>query len=494
MPSFGELLGKWVGGPDEKLLRIERDDNGVTHGEFESKSKDGKDKSGFEGKLLQKGKYLRGFWFDMSKGVTVGHRFVCTLEIHLDEQEDPSGNTMVAKCKTKDGGEVEWKAKRYSEVGDIPRVDKKISTFNFKDEKIFKRVSDFDKAKRQADTDKAREELLATEPHMNFDGSSMYVPPPGVGAEYLSVHDMERDVKKRLAEATTAYRERLARDLEIIKANATNGEFLKKRYAMDEDIAKRFIEIYEKLLNGEKNFDTLMTDRHAFVPSMSEPQLESSKPAEHMPEPYYSEVELYRELAKRDKKHLAGFKERVEKKLEWLQKNLENSEALKKQAMDQDIAKRKMEIYQKLIKGEVTALKLTERKAFYPTEPNWHPDSSKPAEHLPDKYFSSVELDRELARRDKKHWEEYTIKITNEIEYLTKIKDDAEKLKKWALDQDAAGKRIETLGRIVKGQKSELKLAERPAQKPPTKDPGSSRLSGTVMLHPINVRKALRGL
>jgi len=197
-----------------------------------------------------------------------------------------------------------------------------------------------------------------------------------------------------------------------------------------------------------------------------------------------------REVERRERAHMAGFKERVEKKIEWLNKNIDNAEALKKMAMDGDVAKRKVEIFTKLVKGEVMAAKLLERKPFAPTNPSWAPDSSKPAEHLPDKYFSDVELQRELSKRDKKHWEEYTEKISKEVEYLTKIKDDAEKLKKWALDGDTATKRVETLKLIIKGQKSEAKLAERPAQKPP-QPLGVGRMSGTVMLHPINVRKAL---
>ena len=160
--------------------------------------------------------------------------------------------------------------------------------------------------------------------------------------------------------------------------------------------------------------------------------------------------------------------------------------------MEPDIAKRKLEIYAKLVAGEKKMVALAERPAFKPNDKSWEPDSYKPAEHLHTKYFSAVELDRELARRDKRHWEEYTEKITKEVEYLKKIKDDGEKLKKWVLDADAAGKRIETLGRIIVGQGKEKALSERPAVKPsmPT---SVTRLSGTVMLHPLNLRKALRG-
>jgi hypothetical protein len=292
-------------------------------------------------------------------------------------------------------------------------------------------------------------------------------------------------------EKTEAYRARLARDLEAIKAIASDGEKLKKRFGMDADIAKRFVEIYEKLIKGEASYDVLMTDRHAFVPSMGEPKLESSKFAEHMGDPYFSDVELQREIAKRDRKFMGGYKERVEAQIAWLEKHKEDSEALKKRSLDPDVAKRKLDIFAKLVKGEVMAAKLTERPAFKPNDKSWQPASSKPAEHLHSQYFSAVELDRELARRDKKHWDEYTEKITKEIEYLKKIKDDGEKLKKWALDADAAGKRIETLGRIVVGQRKEKALAERPAVKPsmPT---SVTRLSGTVMLHPINIRAALR--
>jgi hypothetical protein len=491
MPSFGSLVGKWMGGLHGSVVRVEFCADGVTRGEWAGKTKESSG-GGFEGKMLNKEKFLRGFWYDADSGVTVGNRFQCTCVVSLDEQADPAGNTMLCTYKTKDGGEASWTATRHSETGKVPRVDRKIASFSFRNKAVFEKLTKFDVGERAAETEKRREEALASEPVMNLDGASMYVPPPGVGAEYLNSTDLERAMRRIGDEKTEAYRARLAKDLEAIKAIATDGEKLKKRYNMDADIAKRFIEIYEKLIKGETQYDLLMTDRHAFVPSMGPPQLESSKFAEHMGDPYFSDVELQREIARRDKKFMGAFGERVSAQMAWLEKHKEDAEALKKRSMEPDIAKRKLEIYAKLVAGEKKMAALAERPSFKPNDKSWEPDSYKPAEHLHTKYFSAVELDRELARRDKKHWEEYTEKITKEVEYLKKIKDDGEKLKKWVLDADAAGKRIETLGRIIVGQGKEKALAERPAVKPsmPT---SVTRLSGTVMLHPLNIRKALRG-
>ena len=489
MPSFGSLLGRWTGGLHNGAIRVEFGSDGVTRAEWMAGAK-GDQTGGFEGKLLQKEKRLRGFWFDHATGVTVGNRFVCTCDVMLDEAEDPTGNTMVCKYKTKDGGEGSWKATRSTETGKVPRVDKKIASFAFKNKAVFESVTKFSVSERQADAEKRREEALASEPVMNLDGASMYVPPPGVNSEYLSIFDVDRAMKRIQGEQVEAYRSRLARDLEIIKSIKDDGEKLKKRFNMDADIAKRFIEIYEKLIKGETAYDALMTDRHAFVPSMSEPHLESSRPAEHMGDPYFSAVELQREIAKRDKVFMGAYKDRVEAQIAWLEKHKEDAEALKKRSLDPDIAKRKLEIFAKLVVGEKKLAALSERKPFAPNWPGWEPDSYKPHEHLPDTYYSAVELDRELARRDKKHWDEYTEKITKEVAYLTKIKDDGEKLKKWALDGDAAGKRIETLGRIIVGQGKAKLLDERPAVKPsmPT---SVTRLSGSVMMHPLNIRKSM---
>jgi hypothetical protein len=75
---------------------------------------------------------------------------------------------------------------------------------------------------------------------------------------------------------------------------------------------------------------------------------------------------------------------------------------------------------------------------------------------------------------------------------LTKIGEDAEKLKKIGLDGDGAKRRLDIFSRIIKGEERAVKLAERPAMKPnpPTIN---FRMSGSVMMHPINVRAVLRG-
>jgi hypothetical protein len=76
------------------------------------------------------------------------------------------------------------------------------------------------------------------------------------------------------------------------------------------------------------------------------------------------------------------------------------------------------------------------------------------------------------------------------VAHLTKIQDDGEKLKALAMDSDIAKRKIEIYNKIIKGETNSAKLSERPKMKPnpPTVN---FRMSGTVMLHPINVRKAL---
>lgn len=421
-------------------------------------------------------------------------RYTCTIDVMIDEAGDPSGKTIVAKYKTKDGGDSEWRATKYSENSAVPRNDGKIASFAFRKKDIFDRVTDNGISKRAAVVEKAREEMIenATAGHAYFDGAIMYIPPPTIGAEYLNVTDLGRYLKAMETEAANKYKTRLEEDLNKLKALMEGGktEVLKKRYNMDADAAKRFCEIYERLLKGEAAAEKLK-ERPSFKPGMGPWHPDSEKPAEHMSDPYMTEFELLCKLRKDEVKHWEAFKVKLEAEIEWLTANASNDEKLKTRSMDGDMAKRKIDIYSRMLKGETATAKLSERPSFKPNNPSWHPESEKQAEHLPDKYFSAVELDRELARRDKKHWEEYKEKLEHEVEVLTKIGDDSEKLKSRGIDGDGAKRRIEIYSKIIKGEEASKKLLERPAMKPnpPT---AQFRLSGTVMLHPRNVRAALR--
>jgi len=492
MPVFTTLEGKWFGGPNSNVIRIEKQKDGSTRGDYQGKNKG---RAGFEGKLLANGKRLKGYWFDLDSGVTEGHRYACTLEVFIDEQADPSGKTITAKCKTKDGGETEWTAKRHSETAAVPRNDGKIATFAFKTKAIFDRVTDNGQAKLAQTIEKERAEMIenADQGHPWFDGAIMYIPPPSIGAEYMNMTDLGRKLKAMEEEKAAKYKARLEEDAGKIKAlmDAGKGDILKKRYNMDVDIAKRFIELYDKLLKGEAAGEKLK-ERPSFKPGMGPWHPDSEKPAEHMPDPYMTEFQLMCKLKKDESAHWAAFKAKLEAEIAWLTANQNESEKLKARGMDGDMAKRKIEIYTKMIKGEDMLVKLKERPSFKPNNPSWHPESEKPVEHLPDRYFSAAELERELNRREKKHWEEYKVKVENEIARLQKIGEDGEKLKKLALDADGAKRRIEIFTKILAGENRAAKLSERPKMKPnpPTVQ---FRMSGTVMLHPINVRKALSG-
>jgi hypothetical protein len=422
-------------------------------------------------------------------------RYACTIVVDIDEAADPTGKTITGKYKTKDGGEGSWSATRYSEMAAVPRADGKIAGFAFKKKAVFDRVTDNGAAKLAATIEKDRAEMLenADGGHPWFDGAIFYIPPPSIGAEYLNMTDLNRRLKAMEAEAAAKYKARLEGDAEKIKAlmEGGKGDILKKRYNMDMDIAKRFVELYARLLAGEAAAEKLK-ERPAMKPSMGHWKADSEKPAEHLPDPYMTELELHRKLKKDEPAHWAAFKARLEAEIVWLNANMGDADKLKARSMDADVAKRKVEIFTKLIKGEDMLAKLKERPSFKPNNPSWHPESEKQAEHLPDRYFSAVELERELAKRDLAHWEAYTAKLEAEVAFLTKNAEDSEKLKKLALDSDGAKKRVEILGRIIKGQGAAKKLAERPAMKPnpPTIN---FRMSSTVMLHPRNVLVALRG-
>jgi hypothetical protein len=342
-------------------------------------------------------------------GVSEGNRYDCTVEMFLDEAADRSGNTLTAKFRTKDGGSGEWTAKRYSEMKAVPRDGGKITSFNFKDKKIFDRVTEDIAKKKAVDAEKRREEYFAEASTFPWlDGAILYIPPPSVGSDYMSIVDIERHVRAMQVEQVDRYKARLEADLPVIKAlmEAGKGDVLKKRFNMDADIAKRFCDLYERLLKGEAMADKLK-ERRAFKPGMGQFHPESEKPLEHIPDPYMADYELYRKLKRDEPKHWEEFTAKLQKEIDWMTANMDNAEKLKTRSMDGDMAKRKVDIYSRMIKGEANLGKLKERPSFKPNNPSWHPESEKQAEHMPDEYFSSVELDRELGRRDKKHWEEY---------------------------------------------------------------------------------------
>lgn len=136
----------------------------------------------FEGRMIEGGKKIKGFWYDYDKGVTPAQRYECTCVIALEGHDVLKGN-----FRTKDGGHEEWEAKRWSEQ-DVPRADGKIIGFAIKDKATFERVTDNGKGKREAWLEGARATAMEESvPLKNFDGSLTYIPGPVVGAEFQTM-------------------------------------------------------------------------------------------------------------------------------------------------------------------------------------------------------------------------------------------------------------------------------------------------------------------
>ena len=179
-PVLSTVLGKFKGGPGDpaKVLRvwIDAKTGGVVKGQKG-------EKCGFEGRMIESGKRIKGFWYDYDKEVTPGNRFECTCVIDLEGHDVLKG-----KYKLKGGGTEEWEAKRWSEQ-DVPRADGKIKSFSIKDAKVFSRVTDNGKEKREANLEAARKQAMEESiPRPYFDGAMTYIPGPATGSEYMTTH------------------------------------------------------------------------------------------------------------------------------------------------------------------------------------------------------------------------------------------------------------------------------------------------------------------
>ena len=182
-PCLSTVLGKYKGGPgDPKALLtvfIDLRNDGICKGLYKG-SKGGQ--AAFEGRMIEGGKKIKGFWYDYDKGVTPAQRYECTCVVALEGHDVLKGN-----FRTKDGGHEEWEAKRWSEQ-DVPRADGKIIGFAIKDKAIFERVTDNGRGKREAWLEGARAKAMEESvPLKNFDGSLTYIPGPVVGAEFQTM-------------------------------------------------------------------------------------------------------------------------------------------------------------------------------------------------------------------------------------------------------------------------------------------------------------------
>lgn len=234
MPVFASIVGKWKGGPNGTLVRVEMDKDGTCKGDYKGK-KGGL--AGFQGKLIEGGKKLLGFWYDYDADVTPGMRYECTCVLHIDAAD---GNKLVGAYKGKGGGTEEWTGTRWSE-SDVPRNDGKIANFSFKSKEIFDRVTDNLLDKKSAWVEAARTSALAESvSRRNFDGALEYIPTSAVGAEYMTEAEIMRMLNKREA----GHRER------VIAAYEAEIEKLRAKVAGGADDLKGKLELKEKLLKG----------------------------------------------------------------------------------------------------------------------------------------------------------------------------------------------------------------------------------------------------
>jgi hypothetical protein len=334
--SLVTLLGKYRG--PSGLIRVFQED-GRTKAEYKGK---GGGRAGFEGVLLEGGKSLKGFWYNYDEDVTPANRFECTCVVAL---EGAHGETMKLVGKKKGGGEESWEAKRWSER-DVPRADGKITSFAFKDKAIFDRVSDNGFAKKQAWVETAREKMMEESvPRPNFDGSSSYIPPPAVGSEYMTQHEVDRLLKKKDEEHRLEVMANLEKRIEKLAAAG--------------DDAKAKLETAKKLLKGEKQWDTL-NERKPWCNGAGPFLPQSSKWPEHLPDEYRTEMEVMRALNKEELKQPERDKEKLEKEIPALEAKIAAGTG------DVDMMKRRLEVARKLLKGVAGLGKLAERPDFKP--------------------------------------------------------------------------------------------------------------------------------
>lgn len=456
------ILGKWRGGPNGNIITVAVAADGVVRGSY--KGKNGGE-AAFEGNLIEKGKGVRGYWYDVDAGITGGNRYECTCLVMLD---DGDSNLLKLKYKQKGGGEETYEAKRYSEAAAVPREDGKIKGFVMKDPQIFARVTDNLKDKKAQLRETGRVEALeASVSRPLFDGRLTYVPSPAVGAEYMTQYDVERKLK---------HEDELRRPARIAAYEA-QMESLKAKVAAGDDNAKAKLALTEKLLRGEKGGEKL-DERPVFKRGLHGTEFQSG-PIEHLPEPYITEVELMRSLHKADearpKQQLASFEEELPK----LQAKIAAGEG------DVDGLKKRLAYVQSSIKAIKGLEKLEERHEFRPTNRDAASGMSKALEHLPEPYMSAVGLERHLKAKEAARGEQTIKALEAEIEKLQKKAADG------SID-DIGKRRLEIAQKLLKGEKVAMtKLVERPTFKAGAGDPTATRLSSTVMLHPLNVRKAL---
>jgi hypothetical protein len=356
--SLSTVLGKFRGGPAGGLMRVTYDvkAGGVVKGEYKGKSGG---VAGFEGKMVDKGKKVLGFWcvqccterpvqrrhvrahgllcgsvqptphhspatpthkkpqprrYDYDQKITPGNRFECTCVITL---EGAKGEVLKAKLRTKEGGFDEWEAKRWSEQ-DVARTEGKIASFCIKDAKVFERVTDNGRAKHDTWAEGARAKMMSDSvPRKMFDGAMTYIPGPATGDEYMTPHDLERVARAKEAGHRDGRIAMLEGKVAALEGKAAKGEDVKEKLEKARLLLKG--EAAEKKMLEERADKKWKNGAGSFTPA-------SSKHAEHMPDEYTTQFELARKLHKADLERPLKDKARMEAELPRVQAQLAKGE------------------------------------------------------------------------------------------------------------------------------------------------------------------------
>jgi hypothetical protein len=327
-------------------------------------------------------------------------------------------------------------------------------------------------AARKAKLEKESAEVMeGLEPRPWFDGAggTGYIPGMGIGAEYRTDAELQRLLKVQAEEHQSGTGERLEAQIAILEAKIAKG-------SGDADALKKKLDLSQRLLKGAKGAEKLK-ERPAMKPGNGTFHGDGEKPFEYMGSEYMDEQGLRRMLRKADAEYQSKAGERMEAQIAAVNAKIAKGDG------DADALKKKLELSQRLLKGAKGAEKLKERPVMKPPSKD-ATLAEEPAEHMPDAYLSAHDLERKLAKDDEAWEKSYVAKLEGEIPRLQA------KIAKGDGDVDAVKKRLDLAGRLLKGALQVPKLKERAAFRGPTEVTG--RLSGTVMLHPKNVRAMIR--
>lgn len=349
---------------------------------------------GFEGRPLNHGAALRGFWWDRGAGITEANRFECTLDIMIDVAADPSGNTMVGKFRGKDGATGEWTAKRVTETFNIQRQDGKIASFVFRDKKVFDNLTDnlADK-KKEFETTGRETAFKSSVMRRNFDGAMAYIPSIAVSDPYATEIEVIRRLNREEEEERKLHMAAMEEELAALKEGKVKG---------DEEALKKRLERLKKAIKGEKGWETLRnrTGKESFHPPNAFASMRPVKIAPYKGSPYQTMLEVQREMN-------AGEQEKWKAQVAKLEETVGAAQAkyakAKAEGAGVDEAKAEYEKLKKRLKAEKTWLELSARRgkeSFKPSSLDASAATSKPLPYKGSKYMSQLELQRALSAEE----------------------------------------------------------------------------------------------